>query len=59
LIPSALAGAALLSASDLLARLAPTASELRLGVVTAFLGAPIFILIILRGPAGSSQRGVR
>jgi iron complex transport system permease protein len=53
LIPSALAGAALLSVADLLVRLVPTSSELRLGVVTAFIGGPIFILIILRG---SSQR---
>jgi iron complex transport system permease protein len=53
LIPSALAGAALLSLSDLLVRLIPTQTELRLGVVTAFLGAPIFILILLRPPAGA------
>ena len=52
LIPSALAGAALLGLSDLLVRLIPTQTELRLGVVTAFLGAPIFILILLRPPAG-------
>jgi iron complex transport system permease protein len=48
LIPAALAGAALLSAADLIVRLVPTQSELRLGVVTAILGAPIFILILLR-----------
>lgn len=53
LIPSALAGAALLGLSDLLVRLIPTQTELRLGVVTAFLGAPIFILILLRPPAGA------
>lgn len=51
LVPSALAGAALLGLADLLVRVVPTQSELRLGVVTAFLGAPIFILIILRGPS--------
>jgi iron complex transport system permease protein len=49
LVPSALAGAALLSVADLMVRLVPTTSELRLGVVTAFIGGPIFILIILRG----------
>jgi len=49
LIPSALAGAALLSLADLAVRLVPTSTELRLGVVTSFLGAPIFILILLRG----------
>ena len=53
LIPSALAGAALLSLADLAVRLVPTSTELRLGVVTSFLGAPIFILILLRPPAGA------
>ena len=48
LIPSALVGAALLSLADLAVRLVPTATELRLGVVTSFIGAPIFIWILLR-----------
>jgi iron complex transport system permease protein len=48
LVPSALAGAALLGVADLVVRLIPTQSELRLGVVTAFLGAPMFVLILLR-----------
>ena len=48
LVPSALAGAALLSVADVVVRLIPTQTELRLGVVTAFLGAPMFILILLR-----------
>ena len=55
LVPSALAGAALLSIADLVVRQVPTQSELRLGVVTAFLGAPMFILIILRGSATRSR----
>lgn len=49
LIPAALAGAVLLSLADLVVRLVPTPTELRLGVVTAFLGAPVFILVLLRG----------
>jgi len=49
LIPSALAGAALLSLADLAVRLVPTSTELRLGVITSFLGAPVFILILMRG----------
>jgi iron complex transport system permease protein len=48
LIPSALAGAALLGLADLFVRVIPTQTELRLGVVTAFLGAPIFIAILFR-----------
>lgn len=57
LVPSALAGAALLSLSDLLVRLIPTQSELRLGVVTAFLGAPVFILLLLRAPTRAAVWG--
>jgi iron complex transport system permease protein len=49
LVPAALVGAVLLSVADLLVRLVPTSTELRLGVVTAFLGAPAFIFILLRG----------
>lgn len=48
LAPSALAGAALLGVADLAVRLVPTSTELRLGVVTAFLGAPVFIAILMR-----------
>jgi iron complex transport system permease protein len=48
LIPSALAGAALLSLADLGTRLIPTATPLKLGVLTAFLGVPIFIHFLLR-----------
>ncbi|SFR76295.1 FecCD family ABC transporter permease [Sphingomonas jatrophae] len=46
--PSALGGAALLSLADLLVRLVPTANELKLGVVTAFLGVPLFLVHLLR-----------
>ena len=49
LVLAALAGAVLLSLADLAVRLAPTPTELRLGVVTAFLGAPVFIFVLLRG----------
>jgi iron complex transport system permease protein len=48
LAPSALAGAILLVLADLLARVIPTAEELRLGVVTALFGAPLFALIAWR-----------
>ena len=48
LIPSALAGAALLTLADLGARLLPTATPLKLGVVTAFLGVPVFVHYLLR-----------
>lgn len=45
LVPSALAGAGLLVAADLAARLIPTDLELKLGVVTALFGGPLFALI--------------
>ena len=48
LLPSALAGAILLSASDIAVRVIPTATPLKLGVLTAFLGVPIFIHHLLR-----------
>lgn len=48
LIPSLLGGAALLTGADILVRLIPTASELKLGVVSAFLGVPVFLVHLLR-----------
>lgn len=48
LVPSALSGAALLLAADIVVRLVPAASELKVGVVTALVGAPVLILLVLR-----------
>ncbi len=48
LIPSAFGGAALVLGADLLVRVIPTASELKLGVVTSLLGAPLFLALLLR-----------
>jgi iron complex transport system permease protein len=48
LAPSAIAGAILLTLADLLARAIPTETELRLGVVTALFGAPLFALVAWR-----------
>lgn len=48
LLPSALGGAALLTLADMAVRLIDTANELKLGVVTAFLGIPIFLLHLMR-----------
>lgn len=49
--PAACAGAALLAVADILVRLIPTAQELRLGVLTALLGAPVLAWAALRGRA--------
>ncbi|OYU77837.1 MAG: ABC transporter permease [Alphaproteobacteria bacterium PA3] len=48
LLPSALLGGLILVVADLIARLAPTGQELKLGVVAALIGAPIFIWIAVR-----------
>ncbi|MFJ5980481.1 vitamin B12 ABC transporter permease BtuC [Enterobacter cancerogenus] len=45
---SALAGATTLLVADIIARLALTAAELPIGVVTATLGAPVFIWLLLK-----------
>lgn len=46
--PSALAGAALLTLADVAVRVMPTTNELKLGVVTAFLGVPVFLIHLMR-----------
>ncbi|MBU0724794.1 MAG: iron ABC transporter permease [Alphaproteobacteria bacterium] len=43
---SALAGAALIQAADIAVRLVPTGPELKLGVVTALIGAPFFLHLL-------------
>lgn len=48
LLPSALAGAALLALADVAVRVIPATNELKLGVVTAFLGVPVFLLYLMR-----------
>lgn len=48
LLPSALGGALLLLLADSLVRLAPTVSELRLGVAMSMLGGPFFLAMLVR-----------
>ncbi|MES2494675.1 MAG: iron ABC transporter permease [Pseudomonadota bacterium] len=48
LVPSMLGGAALLCFADVVVRLIPSSSEIKLGVVTAFLGVPVFLVHLLR-----------
>ncbi|MEM8709609.1 MAG: iron ABC transporter permease [Planctomycetota bacterium] len=50
LIPASFfGGGVFLICADVLARLAPTQGELPLGVVTGFVGAPLFLWLLLRG----------
>jgi iron complex transport system permease protein len=54
LVPSALGGAILTLTADSLVRLIPGPGEMRLGIAMAVLGAPFFLLLLLRyrrGPA--------
>ena len=53
LVPSALLGAVILVLADIGVRLLPTDAELRLGVVAALIGAPLFVWIAARGRLGA------
>ncbi|WP_298675495.1 iron ABC transporter permease [uncultured Sphingomonas sp.] len=48
LLPSALGGALLLTLADILVRIAPTVSELRLGIAMSMLGGPFFFHLLIR-----------
>jgi iron complex transport system permease protein len=48
LLPSALAGGLILVVADVMTRITPTDQELKLGVFTALVGAPLFALIAWR-----------
>lgn len=48
LVPSALGGAVLTLTADSLVRLIPGPGEMRLGIAMAVLGAPFFLLLLLR-----------
>jgi iron complex transport system permease protein len=48
LLPSMLGGAVLLTLSDIGVRMIPTSSELKLGVLTALLGVPVFLIHLVR-----------
>ena len=55
LLPSALLGGIILVAADIFIRVAPTAAELKLGVVAALLGAPIFVWIAAQRMQGGNS----
>jgi len=48
LLPSALAGGALLVCADIIVRVLPTDTELKLGVAAALIGGPVFAFIAAR-----------
>ena len=53
LLPSALGGAILTLTADSMVRLVPGPGEVRLGIAMAVLGAPFFLLLLLRYRKGS------
>jgi iron complex transport system permease protein len=48
LVPSALAGAALLLAADIAVRVIPSTSDIKVGVLTSIIGVPFFLYLIMR-----------
>ncbi len=48
LLPSALGGALLLLTADIIVRLLPAQTEIKVGVVTALIGAPFFVWLIVQ-----------
>ncbi len=48
LLPSALAGSCLLLAADIAVRIIPSTSDIKVGVLTALIGVPFFLLLIVR-----------
>ena len=48
LIPSAIGGAVVTLAADIVVRLVPAAVEIKLGVAMAAVGAPFFLIVLLR-----------
>ena len=48
LIPSALTGAALLLAADIVVRIIPSTTDIKVGVLTSIIGVPFFLYLIVR-----------
>jgi iron complex transport system permease protein len=48
LVPSALAGAALLLAADIAVRIIPSNGDIKVGVLTSIIGVPFFLYLIVR-----------
>jgi iron complex transport system permease protein len=48
LMPSALAGSALLLAADIAVRIIPSTSDIKVGVLTSIIGVPFFLYLIAR-----------
>ena len=58
-VPAMLAGASLLMAADCLVRIVPANSEIHIGVVTALLGVPFFVWLVLDARRQGEHAGAR
>ena len=56
LLPSMLSGAILTTMADIAVRLLPATSEVRVGVLTAFIGVPFFIYLVKNNDGFSGMR---
>jgi iron complex transport system permease protein len=57
IIGSALLGAIILNFADMTARVLVAPSEFPIGIITAFVGAPVFILILIRNSRKQQKGG--
>ena len=57
IIGSALLGAILLNLADMLSRVIVAPSEFPIGIITAFVGAPVFLYILIRNTRKQQQGG--
>ena len=48
LVPSAMMGAILITFADIMIRLLPTDREMKIGVLTALIGTPFFLYLVIR-----------
>lgn len=48
LLPAALAGSCLLTAADVVVRIIPSTTDIKVGVLTSLIGVPFFLYLILR-----------
>ena len=55
IVPSALAGALLVLVADVVCRILPLVTELRLGIALSLIGAPFFLLLLLRMRASTGS----
>jgi iron complex transport system permease protein len=54
IVPSALAGALLVLVADVVCRILPLVTELRLGIALSLIGAPFFLWLLLRMRRGAA-----